>query len=124
MTKKYRRIISKKQNRDEIAPLAPIELRYPFEMMSASLLGLDRCKGGFECVLIVTDHFKRFTQAYASHNKSLKTATSKLFNNFMSQLVSPRETIMIEVLSLETNYLIIWANYMAYQHPRPPHTTR
>ena len=72
-------------NRNEIAPLASIESRYPFLMVSVSLLRLDRCKCGFEYVLIVADHFKRFTQSYATRNKSAKTAARKLFNNFMLQ---------------------------------------
>ena len=72
-------------NRNEIAPLAPIELSYSFVMVSVSLLRLDRSKCGFEYILIVADHFKRFTQSYATRNKLAKTAAIKLFNNFMLQ---------------------------------------
>ena len=70
-------------NRNEIAPLAPIELRYSFVMVSVSLLRLDRCKCGFEYIL------KKFTHSYASRNKSAKTAASKPFNNFMLQFGFP-----------------------------------
>ena len=55
--KKCKCIISEKPNRNEIAPLAPIESRYRFQMMSVSLLRLDRCKCDFEYIVIVTDHF-------------------------------------------------------------------
>ena len=57
VTKKCKCIISEKPNRNEIAPLAPIESRYRFQMMSVSLLCLDRCKCDFEYIVIVTDHF-------------------------------------------------------------------
>ena len=70
-------------NRNEIAPLAPIESRYPLKMVSVSLLRLDRSNWSFEYILTVADHLKRFTQSYATRNKSAKTAASKLFNNFM-----------------------------------------
>ena len=81
-------------------------------MVSVSLLRLDRCKCGFEYILIVTDHFKRFTQSYATSNKLAKIAAGKLFNNFMLQFGFPtRNHHDIEVLSLETIYLIICTHY-------------
>ena len=70
-------------NRNEVAPLASIESRYAFVMVSVSLLRLDRCKCGFEYIL------KKFTHSYASRNKSAKTAASKPFNNFMLQFGFP-----------------------------------
>ena len=66
-------------NGNEVAPLASIESWYPFVMVSDSLLRLNRCKCCFEYIL------KKFTQSYASRNKSAKTAASKPFNNFMLQ---------------------------------------
>ena len=89
MTQKSRCIISKNLIRNETAQLTSTESRYPFEMVPVSLLRLDICKCCFEYILIVTGHFKRFTQAYAIRNKSAKTATSKLFNNFMLHLGFP-----------------------------------
>ena len=43
VTGKMRIYYFKKVKLHEIAPLAPIETRYPFEMVSLSLLHLDRC---------------------------------------------------------------------------------
>lgn len=71
------------------APLVPIESSYPFDMVCVDFLKLDPCKGGFQYVLLVTDHFTRFSQAYATRNKSSKTAAQKLFQDFIPQFGIP-----------------------------------
>ena len=92
-------------NRNEVAPVASTESRYPFVMVSVSLLHLDRCKCSFEYIL------KKFTQSYASViNRPKQQPVNPLITSCYS-LVSPPETIMIEVLSLETIYLIICTHY-------------
>ena len=88
--KKCRCVVSKKPNVVERAPLVPIEVTYPFEMISIDFLHLDKCKGGFEYVLIVCDHFTRFTQAYATRSKSSKAAANKLFCEFILPFGFPR----------------------------------
>ena len=74
-------------------------------MVSVSLLRLDRCKCDIEYILIMSDHFKN------SHNHmqpvinqpKQQPVNSLIISSY--SLVSPPETIMIEVLSLEFNYL-------------------
>ena len=83
MRRKKCECISKKPNRNEIAPVVPIESRYPFEIASIDFLHLDRCKGGFEYILTGTDHFTCLTQVCATQNKLSKAAASKLFHNFV-----------------------------------------
>ena len=111
VTKKNADLLKCDWNCNEIAPIAPIEPRYLFEMVSVSLLRLDKCKCGFEYILIVSDLFKN------SHNHVqpvINQPKQRLVNSLIISsysLVSPPETIMIEVLSLETMYLIICINY-------------
>ena len=88
--KKCSCVISKKPNCTERAPLVPIEATYPFELISIDYLHLDKCKGEFEYVLVVTDHFTRFTQAYPTKNKWSKAAADKLFNHFILQFGFPK----------------------------------
>ena len=88
--KKCSCIISKKPNIQERAPLVPIEANYPFEMVAIDFLHLDKSKGGFEYVLIICDHFTRFTQAYATKTKSSKAAADKLFHEFILQFGFPK----------------------------------
>ena len=48
---------------------------------------LDLCKGQFQQVLVVTDHFAKFSQPYASKNKSSMAVVEKLFNEFIYPFV-------------------------------------
>ena len=82
-------MVSKKPNVVERAPLVPIQETYPFEMVSIDFFHLDKSKGGFEYVLMVCDHFTRFTQAYATKTKSSKVAANKLFHEFILQFGFP-----------------------------------
>ena len=81
--KKCSCIFTKKPNERERAKLVPIEASYPFEVVSVDFLHLDTCKGGYEYVLVVCDHFTRFAQAYATKRKSARAAAQVLFNKFI-----------------------------------------
>ena len=83
-------IKSKRPNVPDKAPLVPITSTYPFEMVSMDFLHLDRCKGGYEYALIVCDHFTRYTQIYATKNKSARSAAECIFNKFILQFGLPR----------------------------------
>ena len=52
-------------------------------------LKLDKCKGGFEYALVVTDHFTPFAQVYATKKKSSKAAADKTFNHFIMEFGLP-----------------------------------
>lgn len=72
----------KKPSRETRAPLTNIMTTHPFELVSIDFLHLDKCKGGYEYILVVIDHFTRFVQAYATKSKSAKTVADCLFNDY------------------------------------------
>jgi transposase InsO family protein len=83
-------VVNKRPSVREEAPLFPIVATAPFELVCIDFLKLEICKGQFQYVLLVTDHFTRFAQAYATKNKGSKAAAEKLFNEFIPQFGFPK----------------------------------
>jgi transposase InsO family protein len=87
--KKCRCVANKKPNQPEKAKLVPIQAMYPFQMVSIDYMHLDPCKGNYKYAMVVTDHFTRFAQVYATKSKSSKAAAQKLYDEFMMQFGFP-----------------------------------
>ena len=69
--------------RIDVVLLQSILTSASMELMCLDFLYLDQGGGWCECVLVVTDYFSRWTQAYATQNKKYKTAAECLLNDFI-----------------------------------------
>ena len=73
-------------------PLKPIVTTAPFQMVSLDFLHVEASVGGYQYIIVVMDHFTRYAQAYATKDKSAKTAAERVYNDFVLRFGVP-ETI-------------------------------
>ena len=73
----------RKSNPGPSAELVNIVSSQPMELVCIDFLTLEKSKGGFEKILVLTDHFTRYAQAFPTRNELAKTTAKILFDNFI-----------------------------------------
>ena len=76
-------IKGKTANTLQQAPLKTITSSPPMELTGLDFLHLDICTGGFQYLLVIIDHFTRYSQVYPTRNKEAKIGATKLFNDYI-----------------------------------------
>ena len=67
-------------------------------------LTLEKSEGGFQHILIITDHFTRYAQAIPTRNQLAKTTAEAFFNNFIIHYGIAFEFILIREPILKAKY--------------------
>ena len=74
-------------------PLGTVKSSGPIDLVGIDFLKVFKCSGGYKYILVISDHFTRYTQIYATKNKSAKTAASRLYNDFILRFESLKRTL-------------------------------
>ena len=84
----------KKPIRSLRAPLEAIFTTQLCELIAIDYLHLDQCKGGYEYLLVIVDHFTKFAKAFPTKNKSRRSVAGVLFNKYFLDFGFPRRIIL------------------------------
>jgi hypothetical protein len=80
------RCLRRKTPTNQRAPLVPIVTSSPLELVCMDFLTLDKSKGGYQHILVITDHYTRYAQAIPTKNQLAKTTAEAFFNHFIVHL--------------------------------------
>ena len=80
--RKCDRCIRRKRPLTKAAELVNIQSSAPMELVCVDYLKIEPSKGGYENVLVITDHFTRYAQAIPTRNQSAATTARVLFEYF------------------------------------------
>ena len=88
-----------------VAPLHNIEATQPLELIHLNYLQIEPSKGNIENVLIVTDHFTRYAQAYPSKTQTALATAKLLWNNFKVHYSFPTKIISDQGCNFESELI-------------------
>lgn len=77
------RCLRRKSPTNSRAPLNDIETTYPLELVSMDFLLEDPCKGGIGNILVITDHFTKYSLAIPTRNQTAKTTAEAFCEHFI-----------------------------------------
>ena len=75
------------------APLENIMVTHPLELVHLNYLCLEPGKGLDENVLVVTDHFTRYAQAYFTRTQTIQTTAKTLWDKFITHYGLPKKIL-------------------------------
>ena len=98
------RCLRKKFQPDQ-APFLNIGASQPLELIHLEYLELEPSKGNIENVLVVTDHFTGYAQAFPSETQAALTTANLLWNNFILHYGFPSKIITDQGRNFESELI-------------------
>ncbi|XP_041350990.1 uncharacterized protein LOC121369973 [Gigantopelta aegis] len=77
------RCLRRKTPTNARAPLVSITSTQPLELVCMDFLTLETSKGGYQHLLIITDHFTRYAQAIPTRNMTARTTAEAFYHHFV-----------------------------------------
>ena len=77
----------------QITELQPIDATYPLQVVHMDFLQIGRKQDKNTSVLIVTDHFTRYAQAYVTHDQTAATVVKVFIDKFVTHYGLPERII-------------------------------
>ena len=88
-----------------VAPLQPIHVTQPLELVHMDYLSLEPSKGNIENVLVITDYFTRYALAYPSKTQTAQATARILWDNFICHYGFPEKFISDQGRNLESDLI-------------------
>ena len=95
----------KRKFQAEQAPLLNIQVNQPLELIHLDYLKIEPSKGNVENVLIITDHFTRYAQAFPSKTQTALATAKLLWNNFILHYGFPEKNITDQGRNFESELI-------------------
>ena len=89
----------------QVAPLQPIHVTQPLELVHMDYLSLEPSKGNIQNVLVITDHFTRYALAYPSKTQTAQATARILWDNFICHYGFPEKLISDQGRNFESDLI-------------------
>ena len=81
----------KRKHPEAVAPLVNVTTTQPLELVCMDYLTLEMSKGGYQNILVITDHFTKYALAIPTKNQTAKTTAEALFHHFITHYGFPKK---------------------------------
>ena len=73
------------------APMGRLESSGPMDMLCVDFLALESSKGGYSNILVLTDHYTRYSQAVATKDQTARTTANAIISIFVNHYGMPAQ---------------------------------